>query len=292
MSDHNKKRNTALVLEFLKNSITESIVNKDSGKAKEAYKILKSHFSKGLLREEAKINNLLINMVLSDSLDDASKIMFIEESYSKFHDLNRNKIEVVKNKLIREINYRLGQNTFNANISNYRLYALVNSIWNLKSRVDRTNQYMIIKDEVNKIRGKEKIQSLSTLNEGIENDPAILNKYALEILVKKYNDRIVDLLPEQKNVVKKYINYVFCGGSEDSLGEFITEEKKKINSGLQKIRTEITDPSIRGKIDTVVINLNKQDACPCSGNSEKSLMYIMEVQDLIHRWEDNGKIKE
>ncbi len=255
----------------------------DIAKAKIAYKIIKKYFSTNELREEKKLYDIVVNTCMAKSIDDTAKFNLIEEAYKHYDKINKVKSEKTKDKLIKEINYRLGKSTYNIKLDNYRLNALVNSLWNTKSRMDRMKYLGVIKDELSKLKGDNKLK-LVEIADKANVDTRILNKYVLNVLVSKYNDYVKDLLPEQKDVLKNYIDFVFCKKNEDEFGKYVSELKKKVTGDMQLLRENIKSAEIKHRVDDVCIQLTDMNTCPCKGSVEKTLKYIMEMQDILNTW--------
>ena len=277
---HNKKRNTALILEFLKKTISESIINKDNVRAKVAYNIIKKYYSLTELREEKKLYDVVVNTFLSENIDDSAKLSIMEEAYSHYDRINKIKLDTIKSKLVKEINYKLGKDTYNIKLDNYRINALVNSLWNTRSRMERVKYLGVIKDEVEKIRSfnKGKVK----LTEDV--DPRVANKYVLNIIVEKYNERFKDLLPEQKEVLRTYMDFVFCKKNDDEFGKYLTELKTKLSRELQVIRENIKSTEVKHRIDDICTQINDMNDCPCKSGVDRTLKYLMETQEVISKW--------
>lgn len=280
---HNKKRNISLLLEFLKHDISESIINNDFSRAKQGYKIIRKYISNSLLRQEKKLSDIVVNTFMTENIDDSSKLQILEESYSEYSKLDQNKLEKLKDKLIKEINYSLGKVVYDIKVNNYKLHALVNSIWRTKNKVERTQYLGLIKDEIDKMKNKKEVKS--------EPDEKI-NKLSLRIITEKQNKIIEQLLPEQKIVLKEFTDYVYGNKSENSFGSYLKNLKEELiikMAILKENNNLIKEDTTKNNFDKVIKILANKNSCPCRGNIEDTIKYIMEIQDFL---DETQKLKE
>lgn len=269
---HNKKRNTALLIEFLKHSISEAIVNDDVSRAKKGVFIVKKYFTNPELKKEKRLYDLVISSFLNDSLDDSYKSKMLEESFNEYSKIDQEKLDHIKDKLIKEINYTLGKKTYDVKLDNYKLCALVNSIWRTKNRIDRMEYVGLIKDEIYRIKN-------GLIVEDREN--SLKNNMSL---IESYKKAVTQLLPNQKEVLKEYTQYIQGESNDDKLGKYLDEKKEEliIRLAILKENGSVKDETTKKNFDKVIEVLTRKNVCPCSGNIEETVKYVMEIQDFLN----------
>lgn len=280
---HSKYKNTGIIFELLVRQLTsDTISNKNSP----SVKILKKYFSKGELFKEHKLYQLLISPTnLSESKAESLVNSILD--YSK--KLNRNILRREKYNIINEIkdNYDI-DNFFKAKINNYKTYASIYTlmeIYNSKEFIEPT-QLM-----ENKITLLEHISHKSVDNKKIEDN--LLEEYSkldkgtrfltYKILTEKFNTKYSELYPEQKNVLREYINNI---SNTIALKSFINKEYSKLKIELKSLNKNITDNIVKIKINEIIEFLN-----PIGKNDnikDNDVVKIMQYYELINEIKNNG----
>ena len=99
----NKKRNAALLYEFLIRHISKCLIEGKKDDAKKALSLSQQYFSKGTcINEEMALYRTIFSVKVS-SRDSAKRI--IESVCNSSSKINARKLDEEKSKLIREINY-------------------------------------------------------------------------------------------------------------------------------------------------------------------------------------------
>jgi len=244
-NQHNKKRNTGLLYEFLTRHVSTCIVEDKNDEAKKAVSILKKYFSVGsFLHEELKLYKTLLNTQLK-SKDYATKLL--SEVYTKHSkSVNYGKIEEEKSKLIKEINYNFDSNKiYECKVPNYPVYASIYLLFanNRKGKnklLESIDKLKLEDSIINFLSGGNKKE---IFNE-IKTNPTYSNA-VYKVMMSKFNERYSKHLNEgQKKLVNKYVMSLV---SEDS-NEFSKVLKEEVNSVKNCLRT-IRDPGINKDAD-------------------------------------------
>jgi len=266
---HNKKRNTAFLYECLTRELTRSIIKKESQKTNKIKTLFKKHFSAGtILGEELDCYKALCERS-GLSVHQAEKIMFLaKKSYS---NLCKEGIFQEQSALIKSINSNLGKDVFNNFVPNYKSYATVAQIFGDKVGI---KQKVILESQVvNFLTSREEKENLE------HHDSLTIRSYN-----KLFNDKYLDLLPEQKELLGKYI-LSFSDSSTD-FRVYISEELTRLKCLLEDSRS-ITEV----KEDTDMLSATQQvldriSSMNVSSLSESDLKVITKTQALVKEYEN------
>lgn len=216
---HNKKRNSALLYEFLIRHISNCLINDNKEEAKKAVILSKKYFSvNSPLREELNLFNTILKVNVK-SRSSAQKVL--SEVYSRASKMNIRKLDTQKSKLIKEINHTFG-NIYNHKIPNYTVYASIHTLLSDK----RTKKGIL--DSVDRIKLEDSIVEHLTRNdddkitETLKTNPNYNNavyKFVVDRFHKKYDKRLSE---NQKKFLTKYSVYL------------ISENKGVMKSAIQK----------------------------------------------------------
>ena len=117
--NHNKKRNSLLIYEFLVRAISRSLIEDDKKKSSIALKILRKHFKPGTeLYKEFRLMNALAKTTVSSEHVAAS---ILKEAKSATVKFDRQKLDREKSILIRNINHMINdENFYDQHVNEYR----------------------------------------------------------------------------------------------------------------------------------------------------------------------------
>lgn len=233
---HNKKRNPALVYEFLVRHMSKCLINEDRAGAEKAVEITRKYFKKGspLYEELSLFKKILDNKV--KSRESAFKLISNVCEAAKLK--NSRDIDSEKSKLIKEINYTFNDDSFyDYKVPNYTVYASIQSLLN-ESRSKKG-----ILEDVEKIKLEESVSDFliseekSNLREELKVDPTY-NNSVLKLVLKKFHEKYKGKLTESQN--RLLIQYVSCliSGDNDSLKSSVLQEGKRIKESLLSITDE------------------------------------------------------
>ena len=104
-----------------------------------------------------------------------------------------------------------------------------------------------------------------------------LKLLTFKILLEKFNEKYIDLLPEQKNILKEFITSV---NSSKKLFTLVNKELKKIAEEVAKLGEKVSDDIIKIKLDEVsksITPLKKTDKV-----TDTHLINLMQYYDLVN----------
>jgi hypothetical protein len=226
MKTHNKKRNSLLIYEFLVKTISRALLENDNRKQNIAFKLLKKHYKTGTeLYKEFRIANALYRTTVSSNTVAGS---ILNEAKSALRKLDDKKLNKEKSILIKEINYKLGQNTYNELVNDYKLIATIQTLFN-EWKSDNCNLNLLAEYE-------DKITGWLTLNEKCNNELPIpdqdpgTTRLVIGIMNEKLNNKYSEKLNEcQKNILRLYT----LNGYDDNLKNTLSSLKEELLSKLQ-----------------------------------------------------------
>jgi len=254
---HNKKRNSALLYEFLIRQISNCLVQKDKKGVSKAMAISKKYFSKGAaLREELDLFKTLLDTSVKSKIS-ASRIL--NEVLSGAEKMNSRKLDVEKSKLIKEINYTFNEKFYKHKIPDYKIYASIYTLLN-----EQRNKKKVL-STVDKIKLEDNIlEHLISRNVDKPATPQIdpnynnaVFKFVVQRFHKKYENRLTE---RQKRLLTKYAVYLI---SEDRsvIDSAIKTEVERIEKNLTTIQNVdvIKDKQLMSQLRECYSSLKKID---------------------------------
>jgi len=268
---HNKKRNTAFLYETLIRELTKSIIANDSLRTGKVKGIIREHFGQS---KTLKIALECYDALVGESgLDRYTAEKMVFRAKKTYDDLGLEKIFQAQSKLIKEINSSLGPRTYDNFVPNYKNLATLSQIFGdrmpLKNRVLLENQVI-----GNLISKKEKIKELET--------PSNL---VIKNFINRYNEKYGNLLPEQQELLGKYINSLNDGATDFRV--YLVQELKRINTfienslGLEEVKA---DDSM---IKSTKLVLEKMKSFNVSAVGDNEMLKILKMQSLANEYIKN-----
>jgi hypothetical protein len=273
---HNKYKNTGILFELLLRQVTSDTI---SGKDSASLPLIKKYFSKSELAKEYKLYQTLIaNKAISEGKAES----LINTTLELHGRLNRTALRKEKYNLIKELksHYNL-EEFFKAKVNNYKQHAAIYTLMEAYSTLEFVDPASVIdnkvtllehitRKEINKEEVKDRVmEEYSAMDKGTR----IL---AYKMLVEKFNEKYGELQPEQKAVLKEFINNV---SSTTKLKEFVNIKIDGIRKELGKLTETIQDSTIKIKINEVV-NLIK----PLDKNQsvkDEDIISLLTYQQLV-----------
>ena len=224
---HSKYRNTGLLFELLTRQITADILN--NTKSSKASEILSQHFNK---KSQLFKENQLFNVVIESKFKSKDRAVHLVETtvkaYNKIIDksvLKKEKYELIKK--IKE-NFTL-TDFFQSRISNYRLLAAIHNV--ITENYDNVayhsrSHHTLIEHMIRVVNTKE-----STTMSRLREENKDLRALAYKILIERFNKKYNTLSPNQKDVLREYINNI---SNTNGLNEFMESKFKSIVHELKK----------------------------------------------------------
>lgn len=274
---NSKYKNTGILFELLIRQISSDILsNKDS----HAVSLVKKYFSKTELAKEHKLYQTLINI---NSLSETKAESLIETVSRLSERLNKSILRNEKYNLIKEIkdNYDL-ENFFKAKIQNYKVNAAVFNLLEAHNSSDFIHPKVIIDNKVtllefltqkpiNKNQIKDKIlEEYSKQDKGTR----IL---IYKLMIDKFNNKYSNLLPEQKSLLKEFINNV---SNTVTLKDYVNSQIQNVKLELEVLVKNITDKKTQIKIQEVnsILNLIPKS----SSVNDDDVLNLMNYYELLH----------
>jgi len=273
---HNKYKNTGILFELLLRQVTSDTI---SGKDSASLPLIKKYFSKSELAKEYKLYQTLIaNKAISEGKAES----LINTTLELHGRLNRTALRKEKYNLIKELksHYNL-EEFFKAKVNNYKQHAAVYTLMEAYSTLEFIDPTSVIDNkvtllehitrrEVNKEEVKDRVmEEYSAMDKGTR-------MLAYKMLIEKFNEKYGELQPEQKSVLKEFINNV---SSTTKLKEFVNVKIEGIKKELGKLTETIQDNTIKIKINEVV-NLIK----PLDKNQsvkDEDIISLLTYQQLV-----------
>lgn len=246
---HSKYKNTGLLFEFLTRQVTSDVINDvDSS----ALKIMESFFGKNTeLAKELELYRMLVNEKFN-SEKQASDLL--EKVITHRQNLSNTLLKKQKYDLIKEIKKHYNIDTFfGTNVNNYKEYASIYKLFEYNEG-DNIPDYMRCKNTlVEHIqKNSSNVSPQADILKDEDFDTRIL---VYEIMVDKFNEKYDELLPEQKNILKMYIDN--CDNKK-KLKQQLISEIDNVSSKLVEVKEKTNQDVIKIKIneiDKIVQNL-------------------------------------
>lgn len=208
---HNKKKNTALLFEFLTYEISDSLVKEDNKRSEAALKILKKYFKKNSeLFKEYRIARALLSM---RSVSEKTADTILSEAREAVKNLNNDLINESKRKLSRDIHFKIGESFYDHAIKDYKDFATVQQLFELwKSNIS------INESSANTIKTKfeleEVLKQRMTKEEFDESQHLMLSEQSpgvrrliIKKMIERFNEKYGTKLNEsQKRILKMFMS--------------------------------------------------------------------------------------
>lgn len=217
---HNKKRNTALLYEFLVRSISTALVEGDKKTSSIGIKILKKYFKPGTqLHKEFRLFNALAKTTVTS--DNVSTNIISEAKAAQSH-LNLEALDLEKSRLIRSINHMIkDENFYDQPINDYRMYATIQTLFNEWRKPNGTADIASMARYEQQLRDwllTDKRGNEQLVNEDSPGTSRLLMKVMMKKLNEKYNTTLNN---EQREIIR---SYAFSAAKDDQ-----STIKKKLN---------------------------------------------------------------
>jgi hypothetical protein len=274
---HNKYKNTGILFELLTRQITSDIM---SNKESSAVNIVKKYFSKGELAKEYKIYQALTK---ATSLNEVKAESVISSTVRLVERLNRTALRKEKYNLIKEIkqHYDL-EEFFKAKIHNYKAHAAVYNLLEAQNSLEFIDPSFVITNKITLLEfltkqdiDKNKIED-QVIKEYASQDKAT-RALISKIMIEKFNEKYADLLPEQRSVLKTYINNIT---NTVSLREFINQELDNIKNSLTSLQSFVQDKRTQIKLTELISIIKPLDKTESA--KDEDILNILQFHELIH----------
>ena len=274
---NSKYKNTGILFELLVRQIASDIL---SNKEPHAATLVKKYFSNTEIAKEHKLYQTLINV---QSLAESKADSLVETILKLSEKLNKTALRKEKYNLIKDIkeHYNL-EDFFKAKIQNYKINASIFNLMEAHTSSEFTDPKIVIDNKVTLLEFLTK----KTIDKTVVKDQ-VLEEYAKQdkgtriliykMIVEKFNTKYSNLLPEQKSLLKEFINNV---SNTITLKEYINNQIQNIKLELEVLSKKVADKKIQIKLNEVNSILN---IIPKSENvSDDDVLNLMNYYELLH----------
>jgi hypothetical protein len=275
---HSKFKNTGLIYELLVKQIAADTLSKNESAA---VGILKKFFGgKTVLAKELKLYEYILK---NNSLSEAKAETVVSSITEISRKFNQKTLKEYKYKLIAELkeNYSL-EEFFAIQVRDYKPLAALYCLLEAQNNNNLVNPEFLIG---NKLTVLEHLTSTKldakdvkdTLIEEYSKYDKDLRLLTFKILLEKFNSNYVNLLPEQKNILKEFITAV---SSTTRLRNLVNEEVSKIKSEVSKLSSKVVDEVVKIKLQEVskgIRPLKKTEKI-----TDNHLINLMQYYDLVN----------
>jgi hypothetical protein len=277
---HSKYRNTGILFELLVRQITADTL---SGNNSHATNILKKYFSKTELGREYKLYESIFKY---NNLSEAKAEMIINTIIESSKNLNRSALKRQKYNLIKEIKsyYDLDE-FFKTKLPNYKIQASIFTLIELYSNSQFVNPHQVIENktvllEHLTLKPINKFETRENILEEFKTQDKDIRVLTYRVLLEKFNSKYSDLNPNQKNILKEFINSV---DNTPKLKEYYNNKVTEIKTHLRYLVTQINNPVINIKINEII------NILPTLGKNSKAtddhLINLLQYYQLIEELE-------
>jgi hypothetical protein len=250
-----------------------------SNKDPRAVKIFKKYFTNTELGKEYNLYN---TVAASPKLTESKAEILINTVVEQAKKLDRVKLDKEKYNLIREVkkHYDL-DDFFKAKIENYRIYASVFTLIEnqLSKKFSDTKQIVTNKlsllEHITKESLTERKVASKVVEEFMKEDKEI-RILAYKILVEKFNEKYASLSPQQKDLLKEYINNV---SDTKRLRTYLNTKLLEVKGELVDLKSNVGDKVLQIKLNEV-LNFIKPLG-PNDSIKDEVLIGLMQYYQLI-----------
>jgi hypothetical protein len=274
---HNKFKNTGILFELLTRQVTADIM---SNRESAAVNIIKKYFSCGEIAKEYKLYQTLTKVV---SLSEAKAEIVVNSTVKLAERINRTALRKEKYNLIKEIKetYDL-EEFFKAKIHNYKAHAAIYNLIEAHVSLEFIDPSFVVDNKVTLLEfltkqeiDKDKVENQVMLEYSSQDKAtrALISK----IMIEKFNEKYADLLPEQRDVLRTYINNI---SNTVSLREYINTSFESIKTTLSKLKDKVSDQRTQIKLNelvSIIKPIEKTDSV-----KDEDILNLLQFHELVH----------
>lgn len=274
---HSKYKNTGLIFELLVRQIAADTISK---KDSPALLILKKYYNdKTTLGKEYKLYEFVEKQTKLNSTKAETILSTVLEMSKK---LNQNSLRSCKYDIIKEIkkHYNL-EEFFTIKVKNYKTHAALYCLLEIANTEDLVDPQSIVDNKTTILEhltgtSVEQSEVRDSLIEEYSKYDKDLRLLTYRILLEKFNKRYDKLLPEQKNILREFIQSV---SSSKKLFNFVNEELEKIKKEIVKSESKVKDTIVKIKLKEVYKTIKPIDKA--DKITDQHLVNLMQYYDLI-----------
>jgi hypothetical protein len=274
---HSKYKNTGLIFELLVRQIAADTISK---KDSPAVQILKKYYGDNSpVGKEYKLYEFVQKHTKLNALKAETTLQTILETFKK---LDQNKIKTLKYDLVKEIkdHYNI-EEFFAIKVNNYKTYASLYCLFEISNTRDMIDPESIVENKTTILEhltgtSVEQSEVRDNLIEEYSKYDKDLRLLTYRILLEKFNKRYTNLLPEQKNILREFIQSV---SSSKKLLNFVNEELVKIQDEVKANHKKVKDQVIKIKLQEVLKTIKPVEKTEKITDSH--LVNLMQYYDLV-----------
>jgi hypothetical protein len=274
---HNKFKNTGILFELLTRQITADII---SNRESFAVNIVKNYFSRGEIAKEYKLYQTLTKVA---SLSEVKAETVINSTIKLSERINRTALRKEKYNLIKEIKetYDL-EEFFKAKIHNYKAHAAIYNLIEAHISLEFIDPSFVVDNKITLLEfltkqevDKDKVENQVMLEYSSQdkNTRALISK----IMIEKFNEKYADLLPEQRDVLRTYINNI---SNTVSLREYVNTSFESIKTTLAELKDKVVDQRTQIKLNelvSIIKPIDKSDSV-----KDEDILNLLQFHELVH----------
>lgn len=272
---HNKKRNTAFLFEVLIREATRCVLNKDEVGKKKALSLCVEFFNKKTaLHKELELYKAVLN---TNELDEKTAERFLTEAKKQYDSISKDRIFKEQNSLISRINKELSGRPFSYFVPDYKNLATISQIFN---NVGSVKERVLLERKV--------VENLSSNREIVEEQKLeTLDNLTFKTFIEKYNEKYTNLLPEQRDLMMKYILSFQDNGLD--LKVYLNEELGRISEEIK-----VLEEKEEIKSDSEMLEKSKRIIGLIEGFREREvdermINSVFKIQSLIQESKEENK---
>lgn len=271
---HSKYKNTGIIFELLVRQVTNDVLATGDSPS---VKILKKYFSNTELAKEQRLYNLVNTQERFTEGKAETILQTIAESALKF-DLQ--KLNKEKYNLIKEIKKHYDLNNFFKNkINNYKTSASVYTLLESYRLPYFTDPKQVVNSKITLLEHLTQKEIINKENEEIKEflqESKDIRILTYRMLIEKFNDKYSNFTPQQKVILKEYINNI---NDPAKLKKVVNDHYNYLKLTLSSFAEKIQEPVTKIKINEgikLIKPIQKNEA-----PKEEHLINLLQYYELL-----------
>lgn len=271
---HSKYKNTGIIFELLVRQVTNDVLATGDSPS---VKILKKYFSNTELAKEQRLYNLVNTQERFTEGKAETILQTIAESALKF-DLQ--KLNKEKYNLIKEIKKHYDLNNFFKNkINNYKTSASIYTLLESYRLPYFTDPKQVVNSKITLLEHLTQKEIINKENEEIKEflqESKDIRILTYRMLIEKFNDKYNNFTPQQKVILKEYINNINDSAKlKKVVNDHYNYLKLTLSSFVEKIQEPVTKIKINEGIK-LIKPIQKNEA-----PKEEHLINLLQYYELL-----------
>ena len=271
---HSKYKNTGIIFELLVRQVTNDVLATGDSPS---VKILKKYFSNTELAKEQRLYNLVNTQERFTEGKAETILQTIAESALKF-DLQ--KLNKEKYNLIKEIKKHYDLNNFFKNkINNYKTSASIYTLLESYRLPYFTDPKQVVNSKITLLEHLTQKEIINKENEEIKEflqESKDIRILTYRMLIEKFNDKYNNFTPQQKVILKEYINNI---NDSAKLKKVVNDHYNYLKLTLSSFAENIQEPVTKIKINEgikLIKPIQKNEA-----PKEEHLINLLQYYELL-----------